>query len=140
MYADAFSTITGTDAYHWCLSGDLLATTIQRIRGSHPFIKRTVVRQEGKTVLLHSVASVSTAEWKDQALSADLMFPAGLPHRVLLVGLGQAPQTVRVGDKQIARLSEEPLIEEGWIWEDELGLLLLSVRAQEDLERLRIQL
>ena len=139
MYPDAYSAVAGTDAYHWCLSGDLLAATIQKIIGGHPFIKRTVVRRESETLLIHTVAEVSAAEWDGEVLSADLKFLPGLTYRVLIVGLDRAPQSVEVGGRQVPHLSSEPLIEEGSIWEDELGVLLLTVRAREDVERLRVE-
>ena len=98
-----------------------------------------MVRRESETLLIHTVAEVSAAEWDGEVLSADLKFLPGLTYRVLIVGLDRAPQSVEVGGRQVPHLSSEPLIEEGSIWEDEFGVLLLTVRAREDVERLRVE-
>lgn len=53
-------------------------------------------------------------------------------YRVFLVQMRTAGLSKR-------RLSEEPLMEEGWIWEDELGVLTLTAQTQKGLESLRLE-
>ncbi len=136
MYPDAYSAVEGTDAYHWCLSGHLLSKAIHRVLGGGPFLKRSALPAEDTTKIVHSVAQVLGLKCEEKQLRANLVFPSGLPHRVLVGGLESKPQEVTVSGRRISPMEEEPLIGEGWSWQDDL--LLIAVRSASRVEQLEI--
>ena len=136
MYPDAYSTVEGTDAYHWCLSGHLLTKAIHHLLGGGPFLKRNAAHAGDRSIILHSVARVLGMKYEDSCLSANLLFPVGVSHRLLVNGPASEPRQVTVSGREIPRVTEEPLIGEGWIWQD--SLLLLAVRSKSTVERLEI--
>lgn|GEM_PF-1178447 len=87
MYPDAYDPIAGSDAYHWCLSGDRVLNGFYRVLREDPRLHTEIVcnRKAHVQVHINSVARIDEAcIAEDGRLSFKAAYPADHTHSLVL--------------------------------------------------------
>ncbi len=140
MYPDAYTAATGTDSYHWCLSGNRVLNLLLELLELSPRMKTTVVRLEGdlstarpadRPQIAHigSVAYIKEPHYDSSSLrfTAKLQ-PKGPTHRTFIFGTPE-PKRVTVDGKALVRLKDLEDAPEGYSWHNNV-LYLKFVQTQ----------
>jgi hypothetical protein len=131
MYPDAYSAVDGTDAYHWCLSGDRITENVYQIIGSDPAVKYTIVRSEDGSRRAHisSVAYIEEADLSDGRLRFAATFhhhPYSKAHHIVVANLSE-PASVTGNGKALARESDLDGASEGYQWIHEMQAFVIKI-------------
>ncbi len=138
MYPDAYSAVTGNDAYHWCLSGKRVLDLTLKLIGRDPGAKMTLVKAEGDTdglprasdltahiAHIGSVAYVKDAHYDSASLrfSTEIL-PKGATHRLYVHTIPE-PASVMFDGEELRRLDDIEAAPVGYSWD--AGILFLKL-------------
>ncbi|MGQ9699155.1 MAG: hypothetical protein ACUVRO_14320, partial [Armatimonadota bacterium] len=138
MYPDSYDPVSGTDSYHWCLSGESLLQLRYKLEGLDPTLKTVIARAEnGSRAHITSVGYIRNARLGAKTVQADVQYPVGLWHHIMVV-LPFEPTSVAYSGRQLPRVQELGS-EGGWKWDAERSCLHIRVRQERPVARLAVR-
>ncbi|MFC1717544.1 hypothetical protein ACFL6S_28040 [Candidatus Poribacteria bacterium] len=131
MYPDAYSAVTGTDAYHWCLSGGRIAENVYKITGLDPAEKHTIVwSKNGKRQMnISSVAYIEDAALSDDALRFTATFhahPYSKAHHIVVANLAE-PVSVTKNGEALNQANDLDAASEGYQWIPQMKAVVIKI-------------
>jgi len=140
MFPDAYSAVKGTDAYHWCLSGDQIVAGVYKVLGEDPSSKLRVVWSEDgeRWVSVSSVAYVEDPVFKDGRLEMDLRMMPGITHYVVIRRVGE-PKSVTVGDKPLEAKEDLDSADDGYAYDEAEHVVAIKVAQEQEEMVLKVE-
>jgi hypothetical protein len=135
FYPDAYSTLDGKEAYHWCLAPTGVAALQDALRGPDPKVSTTVLRAGDRTVHLAAPGEVTDAALDGDDLSLTCTYLAGSTHEVVVAHVA-AVEAVLVDGKPLSPSLAEP---EAPGYELSPPLLRLRVRHEQPAARIEVR-
>ena len=131
MYPDAYSAVKGTDAYHWCLSGDRITQNVYDLIGSDPDVKYNIVwsEDEKRRVHISSAAYIENAVLTDGHLKFGLTFhdhPYNKTHHIVVANFVD-PVSVTKNGKTLNRENNLDDASEGYRWMPQLNAVMIKI-------------
>ncbi len=143
MYPDAYSAVTGTDAYHWCLSGGRIAENVYKIMGSDPAVKHTIIWSQGEKHRAHvsSAAYIEDAMLTDDRLRFTVTFgdhPYKEAHYIVVANIAE-PSSIRKNQVSLDRVDDLDSASEGCQWMPQIRAIVVKIRQNDDSEILEFE-
>ena len=131
MYPDAYSAVTGTDAYHWCLSGGRIAENVYKLMGIDPSIKHTIVWSEDEKRRAHisSVAYIEDAVLSDDGLEFAASFhkhPYAKAHYIVAANIAK-PASISKDGKALNPAENLDAVSEGYQWMPQRRAVVIKI-------------
>ena len=143
MYPDAYSAVTGTDTYHWCLSGDRITENAYKLMGIDPAIKHTIVWSEDEKNRAHisSVAYIQDAVLSYDGLKFTATFhehPYAEAHYIVAANVAK-PVSVSKNGEALNRVNDLDAAPEGYQWMPKKRVIIAKVVQDSSSVLLEIQ-
>jgi len=134
MYPDAYSAVDGTDAYHWCLSGDRVTENVYEIVGLDPAVKRTIIWSEdgAQRAYITSVAYIEDAVLTGDGLRFAATFhkhPYDKAHHIVVANAAD-PESIMKNGRSLDREDDLDSASEGYQWMPQIQTIV--IKAMQD--------
>jgi len=94
FYPDAYNTVEGKEAYHWCLAPTLIADVSAALRGPDPRVSTTIARTGDHRLHITSPGTITEAAFEGDTLRFTATYLPGSEHEVLISAVGGADEVL----------------------------------------------
>ena len=140
MYCDAYCPVEGTDAYHWCLSGEAIARLLYRLMGENPHLHSEIVRAKDTSarVHIHTVAQIAGAAIAGKTLAFQCAYPEGSAHSLVIANC-PAVEHVSAGKRRLPAVGDMPGAKDGMAYDAPNRLLFIKLDQTKPLLDVAVQ-
>lgn len=128
MYPDAFSPVSGDEAYTWWLNPNLIGLNTFELAGLPLAVETRILHPEGVSPIhLTSAGTVAEAYADEERLWMLIDYLPGERSHTIIAGLDR-PARVIVEGADLPEVSDLNLVDHGWQWSREHSVLLLKLQ------------
>ena len=136
-YPDAYSVVTGTEAYHWCINPRFVLENALRLVDKEPAPRTTIVRSPARRVHVTTMAALDDCQLDAGTLAFDVIYHKGEVLRILVAGIDE-PARVVVNGVNLKRRSEIERFVAAWTYDAERHRLIIKAQPPRAKSRVEI--